>query len=698
MPFTPVFADAVETFTTTTGTGAVTPGAAIDAHRTFASSLNTGDSFYYSIAGVTVPTEWEIGRGQLQGDGTITRDPLASSNAGALVDLSAGTKTIALIVASEWYSATQAELVNGQFNSVAITPPAGGGGVSSNYGLLITMANPGSSSDRAMEIVSPSASSSRAQIVLRKQSGGDFLRCFESAALGGTGALSTRVGAAAQYETRKWITISGAVSLGSFPDASDPRHDPTFIRPSAQPYMLGLYADVGCAFQVRPSTAAYSYSASFLDQTGNETLGIERNGDLSYVNNHTPTPTATDRLPKVLFQVGRRGRSTFAVKGGALGLQSFTEAQLNSTGPDAYEVGPGAAIWVSDGAPGAGLYVSDGFRWAYQPRDIDTGWGAPITTWDFSSAVANVDFTGLGAYSELRLLAWGLGHGAVTAQAPLVQVSTGGAFVASGYSNAGTGNLTTALQPYGPVDNTAALALDMQITDFNSATRRTYSSQTGAPVGGATGSLATLSRQNAVAAHDGLRVLWQAGGTFAAGSIQLFERKRAGGLVGPDSFGWTPAYVLGASQVITQSELRTFEKTASVTSWNASVYGTPTIQGDQLVEWIVLVTNRSDMVGLTSALPSSVPHYAALSYLGWQTAAATMRSVVNGALVNVNHASALQVGEKFSIRKVGPTVTLERNGVTVATLTTSAPDVPYYPVATFNEVGGKVGSMRHRTL
>jgi hypothetical protein len=98
--FDPVFADMVRTFTTTTGTGAITPGAAVDGHRTFDDALSSGDRFYYSIEGVTDPSEWEVGRGELQGDGTITRDPLASSNGGALVNLSAGTKTIALTVAT----------------------------------------------------------------------------------------------------------------------------------------------------------------------------------------------------------------------------------------------------------------------------------------------------------------------------------------------------------------------------------------------------------------------------------------------------------------------------------------------------------------------------------------------------------------------------------------------------------------------
>lgn len=106
--FEPVFADLVRVFTTSEGTGPIVPGGPVAGHRTFASALSTGDQFYYSIEAVSGGAAWEVGRGTLESDGRIGRVPLASSAGGALVPFAAGTKTVALTVAAEWYGREQA--------------------------------------------------------------------------------------------------------------------------------------------------------------------------------------------------------------------------------------------------------------------------------------------------------------------------------------------------------------------------------------------------------------------------------------------------------------------------------------------------------------------------------------------------------------------------------------------------------------
>ncbi len=66
--------------------------------RTFASKCAVGDTFRYTLQGVDssgVPTgEWEVGIGTYSAANQITRSVLDSSNAGAAVNLSAGTKQI----------------------------------------------------------------------------------------------------------------------------------------------------------------------------------------------------------------------------------------------------------------------------------------------------------------------------------------------------------------------------------------------------------------------------------------------------------------------------------------------------------------------------------------------------------------------------------------------------------------------------
>lgn len=87
-----LYADRVQETTTTTGTGTVTLAGAVLGFRTFASSFSTGDPLRYVIVGAS---EWEVGEGELTSSTTLTRTTVfSSSNAGALVSFSAGSKAV----------------------------------------------------------------------------------------------------------------------------------------------------------------------------------------------------------------------------------------------------------------------------------------------------------------------------------------------------------------------------------------------------------------------------------------------------------------------------------------------------------------------------------------------------------------------------------------------------------------------------
>lgn len=99
----PRFADRVQETTTTTGTGAITlSGTAPAGRQTFAAGFGAGSSFVgYCIQGQT-PGEWEVGKGTFNGTTTLTRDVVrSSSNSGALVNFSAGTKDVFCATSSE---------------------------------------------------------------------------------------------------------------------------------------------------------------------------------------------------------------------------------------------------------------------------------------------------------------------------------------------------------------------------------------------------------------------------------------------------------------------------------------------------------------------------------------------------------------------------------------------------------------------
>ena len=89
-----VLADRVKETTTTTGTGTVTLAGAVTGYQSF-SAVGNGNTTYYTIAGQGT-SEWEVGIGTYTSSGTtLSRTTvLASSNAGSLVNFSAGTKDV----------------------------------------------------------------------------------------------------------------------------------------------------------------------------------------------------------------------------------------------------------------------------------------------------------------------------------------------------------------------------------------------------------------------------------------------------------------------------------------------------------------------------------------------------------------------------------------------------------------------------
>lgn len=94
-----VVADRVKETSTTTGTGAFTVLGATVGHRALSAVLTVGDTVPYTIEGVnpdgSLTGEWEVGVGTYSGANTLTRTTvLSSSNAGAAVNFSAGTKQV----------------------------------------------------------------------------------------------------------------------------------------------------------------------------------------------------------------------------------------------------------------------------------------------------------------------------------------------------------------------------------------------------------------------------------------------------------------------------------------------------------------------------------------------------------------------------------------------------------------------------
>lgn len=87
-------ADRVKETTTSTGSGNITLAGAVAQFQTFNAAFGIDARFPYAIVDAD-GVDWEVGIGYLSGSTTLVRETVtASSNAGAAVNLSAGTHSV----------------------------------------------------------------------------------------------------------------------------------------------------------------------------------------------------------------------------------------------------------------------------------------------------------------------------------------------------------------------------------------------------------------------------------------------------------------------------------------------------------------------------------------------------------------------------------------------------------------------------
>jgi len=101
------FADLVREVSQSNGTGNFALNGAVPGYRNFFDTVPEGRLFYYSIANISNPSEWEVGKGYIDNDGALIRDAMISSNDHHLTNFSDGEKTISLTVSADWFEAQQ---------------------------------------------------------------------------------------------------------------------------------------------------------------------------------------------------------------------------------------------------------------------------------------------------------------------------------------------------------------------------------------------------------------------------------------------------------------------------------------------------------------------------------------------------------------------------------------------------------------
>lgn len=119
--------DRVHETSTTTGTGPLTLLGHVSSFQAFSSVMSVNDTCYYGIANQGAD-EWETGLGTYSGTNTLTRTtPIESSNGGAAVSFSAGTKDVFITpIASQTALLSQANTWTGTqtFTAPVLGTPA----------------------------------------------------------------------------------------------------------------------------------------------------------------------------------------------------------------------------------------------------------------------------------------------------------------------------------------------------------------------------------------------------------------------------------------------------------------------------------------------------------------------------------------------------------------------------------------------
>lgn len=107
MSFAPIFIDLVRNYTTTSGVGNFVLGPAVTGYRSFTVVVKPGESFYYTATGIDHPAEVEVGRGTMQADGSISREPIG----GDPTSFKNGFKAVALVAAAEWFQGVKSDSI-----------------------------------------------------------------------------------------------------------------------------------------------------------------------------------------------------------------------------------------------------------------------------------------------------------------------------------------------------------------------------------------------------------------------------------------------------------------------------------------------------------------------------------------------------------------------------------------------------------